>query len=107
VRVTPIFLLSAVHGYGLAGLLIRCSARCRSFHLTRDDGRGADIRGRARLLFNIGRSSARSWRASRCFAAPASRAQSVHLPLARLPGRPRLFSSVARLAMHSSPSFRL
>jgi len=40
-------------------------------------------------LLDIGRSGARSWRASRCFAAPASRAQSVQLPLARSLGRPQ------------------
>ena len=65
-------------------------------------GAWTDRHGRARLLLDIGRSGARSWRASRCFAAPASRAQSIQLPLARSLGRPQPLGFVGRLAMHSS-----
>jgi len=105
VRVTPVFLLGAVLGHGLAGLLVGCSARYRSFHLTRERLRGRTRTGARGFVQN--RSQRRAVLARQPLFCCARFARAIHLACRwrACPAGHDCSASLPGLAMHASPPF--
>ena len=104
-RVTPVFLLGAVLGHGLAGLLVGCSARYRSFHLTRERLRGRTRTGARGFVQN--RSQRRAVLARQPLFCCARFARAIHLACRwrACPAGHDCSASLPGLAMHASPPF--